>query len=93
VPGGQCAGDEVGRDFDFFAQKAFDAADAGGGVFVPPAGEPIERGGEIGFALRVVERGSFGPGTGTQVEDLFNQLDEVVDAEVAYRVFDRRGTS
>ena len=52
VPGGQRTGDEVGRDFDFLADQAFDAADAGGGVFVPPAGEPVERGGEIGFALR-----------------------------------------
>ena len=70
--------------------SAFDAADAGRGVFVPPAGEPIERGGEIGFALGVVERGGFGPGAGAQIENLLDELDEVIDAEIADRVFDRR---
>ena len=37
VPGGQRAGHEVRRDFDFLAHEPLDAADAGRGVFVPPA--------------------------------------------------------
>ena len=60
-----------------------------GGVFVPPGGEPLQGRAELGFALGVVERGGFGPGAGTEVEDLFDQIDEVIDAEIVDRVFDR----
>ena len=44
VPGAEGPGDEIRRDFDFLCHESFDAADAGRGVFVPPAGESIEGG-------------------------------------------------
>ena len=89
VPGGQRAGHEVRGDLDFLAHEPLDAADAGRGVFVPPGGEPLERGGKHGFVRRVVDGGRLGPGTGAQVENLLDQLDQVVDAKIVDRVFQR----
>ena len=43
----------------------------------------------IGFVRRVVDGGRLGPGAGAQVENLLDQLDQVVDAEIVDRVFQR----
>ena len=90
VPGAQGPGHEIRRDFDFLADESFDAADAGRGVLVPPGGESIEGGGENLFVCGVVDRGRFGPGAGTKIENLLDQLDQIVDAKIVNRVFDRR---
>ena len=90
VPGGKRTGNEIRRDFDFFADDAFDAADAGRGVFVPPGGESAERGARI--RLRAWRRRArpLRSSARAQVEDLLDELDQVVDAEIVDRVFDRR---
>ena len=45
---------------------------------------------KIASWLRVVDRGRLGPGPGAEVEDLLDQLDQIVDAEIVDRVLDRR---
>ena len=90
VPGVEGAGDEVGRHFDLLGDQPLDALDAGGGELVPPLRQPRQNRGEPLLERAVVDGRRFAPRAGGQVEDLLDQLDQLVDAPVVNRVFQRR---